>query len=195
MLKHPIIRVAVLGAALLGSAVAWYLISPLFVVASAYDGFPTLRMMPSRTPGVVVAALQPSATQEEQPTPDEAQASLFDDASALLIAEGEFYAVAENASGSANIYLMEEGGLVLRLEDFAVEEGAELSVYLTSEQSIEGVAGEQLEDALDLGELLSPVGDQIYELPENIDLELYHSVVIWSEGQQVAYGAAPLESD
>lgn len=192
MLKRPLIRLAVLGLMLLGSAMAFYLISPLFVRASfGFDGWPTLGYMPTRTPRP--ATETPAPTETAQPTATDADiATLLEGDSALVLAQGGFYAVAHEGSGTANLYQTEQGP-VLRLEEFEVEDGPDLHVYLTAQDPVENTSGVELADGLDLGELKGLSGDQSYELPEGIDLTDYKSVVIWCVPFQVPFLAAPLD--
>lgn len=196
MLKQPLIRLAVLGLMLLGSALAFYLISPLFVRANfGYDGWPTLGYMPTRTPRPATATLLPTEMETPQPLVVESDIStLLEGEGALLLAQGDFYAVAHQGRGTANIYQVSEGGLVLRLEDFEVEDGPDLHVYLTTQDPVENISGSDLPDGFDLGVLKNLVGDQNYEVPEDLDLTRYRSVVIWCVPFQVPFIAAPLQS-
>jgi hypothetical protein len=196
MLKMPLIRLAVLGLMLLGSALAFYLISPLFVRASfGYDGWPTLGYMPTRTPRPATATLAPTDTQTPQPLiVDTDISALLEGENALLLAQGDFYAVAHQGSGTAKTYQVNDGGLVLRLEGFEVEDGPDLHVYLTTQDPVENISGSELPDSIDLGELMSLIGDQTYELPEGLDLTNYRSVVIWCVPFQVPFIAASLQT-
>jgi hypothetical protein len=190
MLKNQNVRLTVLAVTLFGSAAAWYLISPLFIQAMHYGGFPTLRVMASRTPRPATAT--PS---EEPPTPtvDNVQVFINEDSS-LLISASEFYIVAHDGRGQANLYLTEGGALVLSLVGFEVEEGPDLHVYLTSEDPVANREGEDLENHLDLGVLLGFSGDQTYGLPEGADIELYNSVVIWCVPYMVPFIAADIDT-
>lgn len=195
MLKKPLIRLGVLGLMLLGSAMAFYLISPLFVRANtSEDGWPTLGYMPTRTSRPATATLVPTETDTPQPLISEFDVSLLEGDAALLLARGEFYSVAHSGRGTANVYQVQNVGLVLRLEEFEVEDGPDLHVYLTSQETVENTSGVDLPDGLDLGELKGLSGDQAYELPADLDLTQYHSIVIWCVPYQVPFIAAPLQT-
>ncbi len=195
MLKKPLVRLGVLGLMLLGSALAFYLISPLFVRANfGYDGWPTLGLMPTRTPKPPTATLAPMDTQTPQPLTTEFNINLLEGDTALLLASGQFYSVAQAGRGTANIYQVDNVGLVLRLEAFEVDAGSHLYVYLTSAETVKNTSGIALADGFDLGALKGLTGDQSYELPADLDLTVYHSVVIWSAADQVPFIAAPLET-
>ena len=193
MLKNPWIRLFVLGMMLVGSAVAFYLMSPLFVGANfANDGWPTLGYMPTRTPRQATATSVPTETETSAPLTLETDFSLLEGETALLLAQSEFYSVAHTGRGTVNLYQVQELGLVVRLEDFEVEDGPDLHVYLTSQDPVENRTGIDLPDGLDLGVLRGLTGDQNYELPEGIDLNNYRSIVIWCVPYQVPFAAAPL---
>ena len=102
--------------------------------------------------------------------------------------------MAHSGRGTANVYQVQNVGLVLRLEEFEVEDGPDLHVYLTSQETVENTSGVDLPDGLDLGELKGLSGDQAYELPADLDLTQYHSIVIWCVPYQVPFIAAPLQT-
>ena len=185
MLKRPVVRAAVLGIALLGTAVAWYLISPLFIRALLPESFPTLGLAASHTP--------PQGTPAAMQTADAERALMLESASTLLLAHGDFYEVAQTGRGTANIYLLEDGRLVLGLEAFEVTNGPNLHVVLTTEDPVGNTEVEELEGALDLGELKGIAGDQYYTLPANQDLTPFRSVVIWSQLLASSFIAAPIQ--
>jgi len=190
------IRLAVLGLMLLGSALAFYLISPLFVRATfGEDGWPTLGYMPTITPKPATATPAPTQTDTPQTMMSQTDlTSLLEGDSSLLLAQGDFYTVAHNGGGTVKIYQVEEIGFVLRLEEFLVEDGPELHVYLTTADPVENTAGVDLADAVDLGELKALSGDQTYEIPADLDLTSYHSVVVWCVPYQVQFIAAPIRA-
>jgi hypothetical protein len=192
MLKRSEIRLAVLGVALLGTASAWYLISPLFTSAMEHAVFPTLGFMPSRTPRPATQTPLPSAT--PLPTADLGQNLLVDTASVELIAQGEFYELGHNGQGSVAIYKRADGSSVLRLENFQVDEGGELHVVLTSQNQIQNSKEAQLEAMIDLGPLKASVGNQNYIVPVGLDLNEIHSVLIWSTSTSEAFIVASLQT-
>ena len=53
-------------------------------------------------------------------------------------------------------------------------------------------AGEFDDDFIDLGDLKGNIGPQNYEIPEDVDLSRYKTVVIWCVRFGVAFGAAEL---
>lgn len=192
MLKQPVVRASVLGVVLLGAAVAMYLLSPLFIGNASYLSFPTLGMMPSRTTRPATATPEATETHIPSPTLQDSEA-IFESSSSLLIWEADFYAVAHAGRGSANVYMMEDGSLIVRLEDFEVEDGPDLHVYLTDQDPVQNTEGIALTNAIDLGELKGLVGDQSYLVPSGLELPSYRSVVIWCVPYLVPFIAAPVQ--
>jgi hypothetical protein len=192
MLKQPLVRASVLGAVLLGAAVAMYLLSPLFIGNASYLSFPTLGIMPSRTARPATPTLEATETPVPSPTLQDSEA-IFEASSSLVIWEADFYAVAHAGRGTANVYMMKDGSLIVRLEDFEVEEGPELHVYLTDQDPVQNTEGIALTNAIDLGELKGLVGDQSYLVPAGLELSQYLSVVIWCEPYLVPFIAAPIQ--
>lgn len=186
MFKRPEVRLAVLTVALLGSAAAWYLIAPLFTGGLAYSVFPTIAVMPSRTPRPATAT--PLPTETVRP------AGFMQSSGSLLLVEGEFYQVAHAGGGIASVYLLSDGNLLLSLHDFEVESGPELHVYLATQNPVDNSEGVALEGVIDLGLLQNVTGEQTYSLPADLDLTQYSSVVIWCEPYQVPFIAASLQA-
>jgi hypothetical protein len=93
-------------------------------------------------------------------------------------------------SGSATIYELEDGSRVLRFENFDVTNGPDLHVYLVPA----GNAGDEvsIDGYVDLGELKGNIGDQNYEIPPEVDIPEFKSVVIWCEPFAVVFSVAPL---
>ncbi|UYN92795.1 MAG: DM13 domain-containing protein [Anaerolineales bacterium] len=186
MLKRPEVRLAVLGAALLGSSLAWYLISPLFTSRQAYVTFPTLGVMASFTPRPPTATQLPTET-----ITAEAVSATFADAE--LIAAGQFVALAYTGSGSAEVYALESGERVLSLADVDVEYRSDLRVLLTSADPADEFTAADVAESIDLGMLAGDASQQ-FELPEGLELEDYRTIVIWCDPEQVPYMAAPLQT-
>jgi hypothetical protein len=94
-------------------------------------------------------------------------------------------------TGTATTYELPDGSRILRLEDFESTNGPDLFVYLT--------AGDQADDDatldadfVNLGVLRGNVGNQNYDLPAEVDLSRYDTVVIWCRRFTTSFGAADL---
>jgi hypothetical protein len=108
----------------------------------------------------------------------------------VLLGAGRFESVRHEAQGRAEAIELAQGGRVLTLTNFEVDNGPDLRVYLVAGRATtEG----EVEDFEDLGGLKGNVGNQQYELPPNIDLERYSTVVIWCRAFSVLFARAPLE--
>ena len=90
-------------------------------------------------------------------------------------ADADFF---HKGSGEAKIISYADGKNTLRFENFDITNGPDLFVYL-SDSATPGKNIESLGNFLDLGMLKGNKGNQNYDLPAQIDLEKYKSVVIW----------------
>lgn len=95
------------------------------------------------------------------------------------------------AVGTATIYELPEGDRVLRFEDFRSKNGPELHVYLSTEIPTSTFAGLGSNE-VHLGLLKGNVGNQNYEIPTEVDLSQYRSVVIYCRPFRVIFSSAAL---
>jgi hypothetical protein len=94
-------------------------------------------------------------------------------------------------TGRATVLELDDGSRTLRLEDFRSTNGPDLFVYLTVAD--EADSDEALDaDVVDLGVLRGNVGNQNYDIPADIDLDRYDTVVIWCRRFSSGFGAADL---
>ena len=96
------------------------------------------------------------------------------------LASGEFKEI--NAlywgAGRATIYELPDSRRILRFEDFISAPGSNVRVYLARDP--QPLSALELEGAsLDLGRLKGNVGDQNYFLPDDHDLSVYQSAVVF----------------
>lgn len=68
-------------------------------------------------------------------------------------------------------------------EDFSTNNGPDLKVYLRAENG----------DFVSLGDLRGNIGDQNYEIPVDVDLNVFSEVQIWCERFSINFGGAFLE--
>ena len=102
---------------------------------------------------------------------------------------------AHRGSGRATIYLSADGNTLLRLEDFSVTNGPGLHVLLSAHPDPKSRDDVRDEAFIDLGNLKANMGNQNYEIPSDIDVAQYHSVVIYCVPFQVVFSVAPLNPD
>ena len=107
------------------------------------------------------------------------------------LAIGEFVDRSHPTEGTA-VILSDGSSTFLRLEGFRTDNGPDLNVYLSTAGPTDP-ATDFDEDFVDLGDLKGNVGDQNYEIPPEVDISRYDSVVIWCVRFTVAFGAAGLD--
>ena len=78
-----------------------------------------------------------------------------------------------------------EGKKYLRLENFESTNGPDLKVYFSN--------GLDARDYASLGDLKGNIGNQNYEIPENLNPANYKYVLIWCERFSVLFGSAELQ--
>ncbi|MGB9375857.1 MAG: DM13 domain-containing protein [Jiangellales bacterium] len=140
----------------------------------------------------VVVVSQPTA-----PSTDEASGASGDSAAGEAgadeavgpqqVASGEFEARDHPGEGTAT--LVDTGdGTVLTLTDFATDNGPDLFVYLVPADAPAG----SVEGFVDLGTLKGNVGDQQYDVPDDIDAGAGWRVVVWCRAFAVTFTEALL---
>jgi hypothetical protein len=109
----------------------------------------------------------------------------------VLLRAGRFEPVRHSASGKAQAIDLADGGNVLTLTDFEVDNGPDLRVYLVAGSArSEG----EVEDFVDLGGLKGNIGNQQYELPRDLDVGRHSTVVIWCRAFSVLFARAHLRA-
>jgi len=105
--------------------------------------------------------------------------------------QGSFIDRSHPSEGIAEVLNDGSAQRFLRFEDFATDNGPDLFVYLSTAPP-DADAGEFDVEFVDLGRLKGNAGPQNYEIPEDVDLDLFSTVVIWCRRFRVAFGAAGL---
>ncbi len=97
------------------------------------------------------------------------------------------------AQGTASLYTAADERNILRFENFTVINNSDLRVLLSASPNPTTTAELRLNDVeFDVGVLKGTFGAQNYELPNELDLARYASVVIYSPGVDTIYSVAPL---
>ena len=109
----------------------------------------------------------------------------------VILASGTFITIdpVHGAEGTATIYELPEGDRILRFEDFKSTNGPELHVILSKEVPTSTFAGVG-EDMIDLGLLKGNIGNQNYDIPADVDLSEYKSIVIYCVPFGVTFSSA-----
>ena len=190
MRRHPLMTaVVVLGFILVFAPLTWYLASPLVISTSVVEAAPPtvapVAAAPTAPPPAGAAsttapAAAPSvgaAPQDPVPT-----ASVPPERSGTFKGADEFHF----GSGMARLIPGADGAWTLRFEDFAVRNGPDLYVYLST--SGKGYA----KGALEVGKLKADTGAFNYKLPAGTDPQGFASVVVWCKQFAVQFAHARL---
>lgn len=183
-----------IGAVVLGIPaliLAWWLISPLFLDTEVNEAFPlsaSAQVPDDMTQDEVEKEMESAATSDvvsEEPMPVDAGAP-------AVITTGTFRDADDfhMGSGIATIYELEDGSRILRLSEFEVTNGPDLHVLLVPNADPTG--REDVEGYVDLGSLKGNIGDQNYEIPDDLDLSGFNSVVIYCQPFHVLFSVASL---
>ena len=149
-------------------------------------------VIPEESNDDVVDSVVPVEVAAEEPLPE-----TVDDAPAIgevvTLIEGSFVDRSHPGSGLAKVLNDGSEQRFLRFEDFETDNGPDLFVYLTradaaADSGAFGVDG----DFVNLGRLKGNVGEQNYEIPVDVDLAEFDTVVVWCDRFSVAFTAADL---
>lgn len=98
-------------------------------------------------------------------------------------------------TGTATIVRAADGRRWVRLENFSTSDGPDVHVILSDRSSGQADWGVYDDGRfVELGELKATDGSQNYEIPADVDLSGLHSVVIWCDRFDVAFGTAALNT-
>jgi hypothetical protein len=115
----------------------------------------------------------------------------------MRLAAGQFSIVdgVHKGEGTVSLLRMPDGRRVLRLEDdFRVTNGPDLYVYLSSAAAPRSSDELHSVGALEVAQLKGNVGGQNYELPADLDLSTFRSVVIYCRRFTTVFSTAELAS-
>ncbi|WP_419925958.1 DM13 domain-containing protein [Candidatus Poriferisocius sp.] len=132
-------------------------------------------------------AMEELGMPEEQPVTE----TMPDMPQVRVEASGEFIRRSHPTQGQVDVLGDGTGQRFLRFEDFRTDNGPDLNVYLSAAPP-DAPAGQFDDDFVDLGDLKGNVGSQNYEIPRDLDLDVYSTVVIWCVRFSVIFGAADL---
>ncbi len=110
----------------------------------------------------------------------------------VTLAEGSFIPLGRY-SGEGVALVLNDGTeqRFLRFENFSTDNGPDLRVYLANSDATAD-QGTFDDDFVDLGELRGNIGDQNYEIPPEVDLSVYDTVVVWCVRFSTGFTAADL---
>jgi hypothetical protein len=96
-------------------------------------------------------------------------------------------------SGEGTAVVLNDGSeqRFVRFENFSTDNGPDLRVYLSASDANADSATFD-DDFIDLGVLKGNIGDQNYEIPPDVDLSVYDTVVVWCVRFSTPFTAADL---
>ncbi len=144
---------------------AWWLVSPLFLDEIVNEELPSPDVLKENV--------------KEEMIPESQTSESIVDYSGVFKDADSFH----KTSGTALI-VTSEGKKYLRLEDFQATNGPDLYVYLATDS--------EASDFINLGALKGNIGNQNYEISENVDFEKYDEVLIWCKAFGVLFGSAEI---
>ncbi len=148
------------------------------------------RAMATQNPTMAATMAAAAATSVAVPEEEQAMPEMTDP---VIVSNGSFIQIdaIHGAEGSATIYQLPDGARILRFEDFRSTNGPDLHVILSADPDprTHDALGE---DYVELGRLKGNVGNQNYDVPAEVDLSLYQSVVIYCVPFQVVFSTATL---
>lgn len=126
---------------------------------------------------------EPAEPTDQEPEPRPASGP-------VLLGSGQFVGLAGySGTGDAGIFENPDGSLVLRFENFDIDNGPDLEVYLVP--GADRVSVE--EGSIHLGALKGNIGDQNYELPEGTELTHgAYTALVWCEAFSVEFVGATI---
>jgi hypothetical protein len=195
--------------------VNWWLISPYFVADVVDEGFSASISeqlgTADETPAAPVTPAAPEAEEEsttgsappatdapqptepaagEEPVREESSPPL-PPSGPVLLGAGQFVGLAgHSGTGDAGIFRNPDGSLVLRFENFDIQNGPDLEVYLVPGPDQTSLP----EGSIHLGPLKGNIGDQNYELPPGTELVPgAYTVLVWCEAFSVEFVGATID--
>ena len=171
-------------------AIAWWLGSPLFLDDEIDEAFPM--SAGAVIPDDMTRQEVENVMEDAAEAPDvEAEEPMMDDGPEPLLT-GEFVGADDfhMGSGTATIYRLEDGSNVLRFEDFEVTNGPDLHVLLVPDG--DPADRDDIEGYVDLGSLKGNIGAQNYEIPSELDITEFGSVMIYCKPFHVIFATASL---
>ncbi len=160
-------------------------------VAEPIPSFVAPTTQPAQTPAAeAVTTIVPpsdSSTPTTAPVVSAEPAASTSPAPAIVTEyRGTFVGRNHPTSGNAIVLGDGSGQRFVRFETFETDNGPDLNVYL-----VNSAAG-GVDDFIDLGNLKGNIGDQNYEIPADVDLAVYDTVLIWCVRFSSAFGEAAL---
>ncbi|WP_051427369.1 DM13 domain-containing protein [Arthrobacter sp. H20] len=113
----------------------------------------------------------------------------------VQLSSGSLISHEHATTGSVQIIEQPDGTRLLTLENLDTSNGPDVHVWLSAADVVEGVDGWYTAgsaDFYDLGPIKGNQGNQVYQIPADVDLAAFRSVDLWCVQFGVSFGAAQL---
>ncbi|MEH7216125.1 DM13 domain-containing protein [Bacillus toyonensis] len=107
-----------------------------------------------------------------------------------VISTGQFQNGVHETIGTATIHKLADGKRILRLSNFSTSNGPDVRVVLVPTERLKNNEDVKNHQYIELGKLKGNKGDQNYEIPEGININVYGAVSIWCKRFNENFGAA-----
>jgi hypothetical protein len=182
--KRRWVIAAAVGAALLALGLVLFKPWLLFVDVRVDEQLPTIATSAAQAPPSPSASSNPpSGTITNVPEVP------------IQLAEGSLISHEHATTGIVRIIQQPGGKRVLTLENLDTSNGPDVHVWLSAADVVEGTAGwftAGSAEHFDLGVIKGNQGNQVYLIPDGVDLARYRSVDLWCVQFSVSFGAAQL---
>ena len=175
-----------------GAVVAALVFQPwlLFIDVRVQDEIPSAApaAAPSATPGPE-ASSPPSARDTPPPSAPLAPAGPVE------LSRGTLISHEHETTGTVRVIQHPDGSRQLAIEDLDTTNGPDVHVWLSAGPVVEGFDGWFTAGGhpyVDLGMIKGNQGDQLYDIPVDVDLAAYPTVDLWCVQFSVSFGAAAL---
>jgi hypothetical protein len=209
--------IGIIVIAAIGIPLVWWLAAPLFIQESVDEEFPfdipSSSAVETMSPTAAETAVQElldkmedRSLSAEQLTvlearmmemaaimPDHEMAETMPETAVewIRIAQGNFRDFDDFHRGSGSAAIFQQGPQrVLRFEDFEVTNGPDLHVLLV--ENVDATGRDDLGNYIDLGSLKGNIGNQNYEIAEDVNLDDFNGVMIYCQPFHVVFSTAPL---
>ncbi|RAX46074.1 electron transporter [Arthrobacter sp. AQ5-06] len=185
---------AAAAVAAVGLVIGLVLFKPwlLFVDVKVDEQLPIVASGPAQAQPTPPTPTPPTPT-PLAPTPTPTSAPL--PAGPMQLAAGTLTSHEHTTTGTVRIVQQPDGARLLTLENLDTSNGPDVHVWLSAAHVVEGTAGwftADSADYYDLGLIKGNQGNQVYQIPADVDLSKYPSVDLWCVQFSVSFGAAEL---
>lgn len=177
------------GALVVVAVVAALVFQPwlLFIDVRVDDEIPVASAVPTDAPTQAGSSSPPSA--RDTPVPSAPPAAPIELSSGTLVSHEH------ETSGTIRVIQLPDGSRQLAIEDLETTNGPDVHVWLSAGPVVEGFDGWFTAGGhpyVDLGMIKGNQGNQLYDIPADVDLAAYPSVDLWCVQFSVSFGAAAL---